>query len=163
MWWNSSRHSRVSILGETCDIVGNMSYVGRLEVMGRVKGDVVVSGMVVIGCAGFCTGTIKADALEIHGTVHGDVKTTVLKLTSNAQLIGNAVYQKIVMAEGATFIKVLPEGEKLPEASLDTYTPLKVINRLSAEPLLVHKEKLVEVNKKSTTGANKKPSFQTVF
>ncbi len=125
MWWNLAKHGETSVLGETCDFVGNVSYEGVLEVLGRVHGDLVVSGTVVVGSPGYCTGSIKADTLEIHGLVHGNVEVTILKIASNAQLVGNAIYQKILMAEGATFVKVLQDGEEpaseegLPKESYD--------------------------------------------
>jgi len=110
------RINTTSVLAMSCDLVGHLAYSGTLEILGRVEGDITVSGKVIVGPSGCCISNIKADAVEIYGEVQGYVETIILRLGAGGKLIGDAKYKSIIMEEGAVFERVTDEGQAVPAA-----------------------------------------------
>jgi cytoskeletal protein CcmA (bactofilin family) len=114
------RRKQTSVLAMSSDFVGQLAYSGTLEILGRVEGDITVSGKVIVGPSGCCISNIKADAVEIYGEVQGNVDTMVLKLAAGGKLIGDAKYKSIIMEEGSVFEKLVSDHEETPASPVET-------------------------------------------
>lgn len=172
--------THTSVLAMSCDFVGHLIYSGTLEILGRVEGDITVSGKVIVGPSGCCISNIKADAVEIYGEVQGNVETIFLKLGAGGKLVGNAKYRSIIMEEGSVFEKVVRDGEETP-VDIDSAThpgglaaivgqsqkppPAPEVMDTVAEKQICGDAAPDAADKESSDreSPSKKPRFQTVF
>ena len=97
--------SHVSIIGSDLVIMGDKITVitkARLLVDGEVRGD--INGKeVIIGQSGKVTGTVAANAIEVHGHVYGAVRAQSVTLHSTAHVDGDIYNQILKISEGAVF------------------------------------------------------------
>jgi hypothetical protein len=63
-----------SVIGRGAVVRGNVRGEGSLEILGRVEGDVNVTGDVVLGESAVVSGNITGVELSIAGTVQGDLR-----------------------------------------------------------------------------------------
>jgi cytoskeletal protein CcmA (bactofilin family) len=108
MWsWLNRRSARSddrSVLGPGISIRGDFESDGYLEIRGRVEGEIVHSGRLVIARGAVWKGNIRADELVIAGQVHGNVDVLEeLELEAGGQLIGDVACARLVVAPGAIF------------------------------------------------------------
>lgn len=152
MLGRTRRKAQLSVLDVSCDFVGNLTYSGTLEILGRVEGYVGVEGNVVLGPSGLLVGNLKADIVEIQGKVIGQVDTSVLKLSATGKLIGDATYDKILMEEGAVYKRIGSDG-----------TEATVIFEGQEEKVLEKEIEEAVLDPKEERAKKEKPKFQTVF
>lgn len=96
---------QISIIGADLVILGEKITVitkDRLQIDGEVRGD-VTGQAVVVGKTGKVTGTVAANAIEVHGHVIGAVKAHHVTLHETAQVDGDIYNQVLRIAEGAIF------------------------------------------------------------
>ena len=97
--------SHVSIIGSDLVIMGEKITVitkARLLVDGEVRGD--INGKeVIIGQSGKVTGTVAANAIEVHGHVYGAVRAQSVTLHATAHVDGDIFNQVLKISEGAVF------------------------------------------------------------
>ena len=93
-----------TLIGKNTDIQGGLQAEGTVRVDGKVKGDVTLSGNLVIGEQAFIKGNIKADNVHMAGVVEGNITATnQLHMTPTGKLRGDMNVKNIVIDEGATF------------------------------------------------------------
>lgn len=100
-----SQNNRESIIGADLVILGDKITVitkARLIVDGEVRGD--INGReVIIGPSGKVTGTVAANAIEVHGHVTGAVRAASVTLHPTAHVDGDIHNQILKISEGAIF------------------------------------------------------------
>ena len=94
------------LIGEACQIDGNLVFSDGLRVDGTVVGSVSaskdLSSMLVISETAHVTGEIHADHVIVNGTVHGPVYArTMLELQPKAKIVGDVHYKVLEMHRGA--------------------------------------------------------------
>jgi cytoskeletal protein CcmA (bactofilin family) len=72
-----------------------------VQVLGRFKGEIEISGRLVVGEGGRVEARVTADAVEIAGDLKGDLKTRSLVLLEKARVDGNLDAQTLSVREGA--------------------------------------------------------------
>jgi cytoskeletal protein CcmA (bactofilin family) len=173
MFGRDNRNKELSVLAMSCDFVGNLTYSGTLEILGRVEGDIAVNGKVIVGPSGSCIGNIRADVVEVLGEVQGKVESEVLKLTAGGRLVGDAIYSNIVMDEGSVFMRLVPDEDEHrssldPEIQLDTVSQTDEADQSKddegKEFCLSQDSEIEPKEPKSPKDVpEKKPRFETVF
>jgi cytoskeletal protein CcmA (bactofilin family) len=72
-----------------------------VQVLGRFKGEIEISGRLVVGEGGRVEARVTADAVEVGGDLKGDIKTRSLVLLEKARVDGNLDAQTLSVREGA--------------------------------------------------------------
>ena len=72
-----------------------------VQVLGRFKGEIEISGRLVVGEGGRVEARVTADAVEVAGDLKGDLKTRSLVLLEKARVDGNLEAQTLSVREGA--------------------------------------------------------------
>jgi cytoskeletal protein CcmA (bactofilin family) len=102
---SSAHGGQDSIIGSDLVILGDKITVitkARLIVDGEVRGD--INGReVIIGQSGKVTGTVAANAIEVHGHVNGAVRAHTVTLHPTAHVDGDIFNMVLKISEGAVF------------------------------------------------------------
>ena len=100
----SRPESNVVNLGPQDSVVGALHIEGNLNVMGKVEGEIVVNGDVVVQEGATVQASIAANNINILGEVVGNVSVSHrLQLSGHGDLKGDARVGSIVVESGATF------------------------------------------------------------
>lgn len=114
-----------SVLGATGLVLGNVQGQGDFEVRGRVQGDIVLSGRVLVSAGGMVLGTIEAVHISISGTVRGDlIAEDGVEIAGSGQVDGNVTSPRVAIEAGAKVRGHLRTGEEPPPARRGTPEPL---------------------------------------
>ena len=100
---SSNNHTLIS---RGTKVVGDIHFVGELQVEGQVIGNVIAEGSgdatLVIHDKGVVEGEVRVPSAVINGDVRGDVRSTKhLELADKAIIQGNVFYSLIEMVKGA--------------------------------------------------------------
>jgi cytoskeletal protein CcmA (bactofilin family) len=91
-----------SVIGRGAVVRGNVRGEGSLEILGRVEGDVNVTGDVVLGESAVVRGNVTGVELSIAGTVQGDLRgSQSVLLERGARVVGDLSAPRIGVAQGA--------------------------------------------------------------
>ena len=100
---NVGSHSSNRILQGTA-IEGNVSSDGDFRVDGEIKGNITISGKLVIGEKGLVKGEVKCGSATISGRLEGTlVVDELLNLEETARLNGDIFTMKLAIQPGAEF------------------------------------------------------------
>jgi cytoskeletal protein CcmA (bactofilin family) len=129
--------TEASVIGAGTVISGHVRGQGSLEILGRVEGDVDVTGNVVIGAGGRVRGTVNGAELRISGQVQGDLRGAIaVLLEAGARVAGDISAPRVAIAPGALARgHVQTDGEPAPAAARIPATaarPLTPPTRLAA-------------------------------
>jgi len=91
---------RMTVIDAQADVEGKMRGKDAL-VLGRFRGEIEVTGRLVIGEGARVEATIVADAAEISGELKGDVKGRSVVLAEKARVQGSVDARVLVVKEGA--------------------------------------------------------------
>lgn len=80
-------------------------------VHGRVRGEISLSGRLLIGEEGRVHASVAADSVEVAGQVEGDVKARAVTLRETARVKGRVEAQALVVREGAWLSGPVSSGE----------------------------------------------------
>ncbi len=84
------------------EIIGEIKAPGNFRVDGKVNGNMVIEGRLIIGAKGVIEGDVKCKSAEIEGLFKGNIIVDeILSLRSNAQIYGDAIFNKLKVEEGA--------------------------------------------------------------
>jgi len=91
-----------SVIGASTVVSGHVRGQGSLEILGRVEGDVTLTGDVVVGASGRVRGNISASSLTVSGQVQGNLRgSEAVLLESSARVVGDIASPRIGIAPGA--------------------------------------------------------------
>jgi cytoskeletal protein CcmA (bactofilin family) len=96
------RPKSVSMIAQGVAIQGDVLGDGELHLDGLLKGDIRV-GKLVLGPNARVEGTVRAQAVEIHGRVTGAIFARQVRLHGTAQVVGDITYEQLGMETGAHF------------------------------------------------------------
>jgi cytoskeletal protein CcmA (bactofilin family) len=100
----------VTVIDAQTDVEGKLRGKDAL-IRGRFKGEIEVSGRLVLGEGSRVEATVVADAAEISGELKGDVKARNLVLAEKARVQGTVDAQVLVVREGAWLSGSVAAGE----------------------------------------------------
>ena len=96
--------SELSVIGSNSVIRGNIRGEGSIEVLGRVEGDIEVSGEVIVGEEGVVLGNIVAGLASLSGEISGNVSAEeAIVLGATARVEGDLIAGRVAIGEGAFF------------------------------------------------------------
>src|SRR5689334_14923350 len=94
--------SQSSVIGPDTVVHGSVRGQGSLEILGRVEGDVQISGDVSVGEGGAVRGNISAATISISGAVQGDLRaSSQLLVERGGKVLGDLVAPRIGIGAGA--------------------------------------------------------------
>jgi cytoskeletal protein CcmA (bactofilin family) len=106
---------RMTIVDAQADFEGKLRGKDAL-VLGRFRGEVEVSGRLVIGEGARVEASIVADAAEISGELKGDVKARSAVLAEKARVQGSVDARVLIVREGAWLSGSVSAGSTEPPA-----------------------------------------------
>lgn len=114
-----------SIVGKNSLFEGNISCEGGIRIDGKVKGNIIVNGDILIGKTGNVFGNISGEHIHLAGIVEGNIEARgILNIQSTAKLLGDVEVKSFVADEGAVFegnckmIEVDKKGKKVEQDSV---------------------------------------------
>jgi len=91
-----------SVIGRGTVVRGNVRGSGSLEILGRVEGDVSVSGELVVGEEAAVRGSVSGSHITCSGAIQGDVRgSEAVLLERGARVVGDLTAPRIGVATGA--------------------------------------------------------------
>lgn len=91
-----------SVIGSSTVIRGNVRGDSSLQILGRVEGDVGVTGDLALGPDATVVGAVSGARITISGSVEGDVTASdAVVITETGKVIGDLTAPRIGMSEGA--------------------------------------------------------------
>jgi cytoskeletal protein CcmA (bactofilin family) len=102
---------KVTVIDAQTDVEGKLRGKDAL-VLGRFRGEIEISGRLVLGEGARVEATIVADAAEISGELKGDVRARNLVLAEKARVQGTVDAGVLVVREGAWLSGSVAAGEK---------------------------------------------------
>ena len=92
------------IVGLSSSITGDLKSEGSVRIDGKIDGEIVASGDVIIGDQAVVNAHISAEYCEISGSVTGNVHTeTQLKIFKSGNLTGDITVSSFTIEEGGIF------------------------------------------------------------
>lgn len=94
----------INLIGNGTTITGDINSNGDVRIDGTLKGNLSISGKLVVGSSGNIEGNIICQNADISGEIHGKVTVSeLLSLKASAKLLGDIVTGKISIEPSATF------------------------------------------------------------
>jgi cytoskeletal protein CcmA (bactofilin family) len=100
----------MTMIDAQTDVEGKLRGKDAL-VRGRFRGEIELSGKLVLGEGSRVEATVVADAAEISGELKGDIKARSLVLAEKARVQGTVDAQVLVVREGAWLSGSVAAGE----------------------------------------------------
>lgn len=110
-----------TLIGKNTDFVGNMTAEGTVRIDGKIKGDVFLTGNLIMGEQGSIKGNVKSDNIHLSGVIKGNVlSANQLHITTTGKLYGDMTVNNIVIDEGGLFHGncIMMESETIAEAAV---------------------------------------------
>lgn len=108
-----------TILGEDAYFNGNLSFEGAVRIDGKLDGEIVSKGMLVVGEKSVIQADIQTESIIIGGKVCGNIiATDRLEMLSNSEICGNIQTPLLKIEEGAKFEGVceMHQNEQQPKS-----------------------------------------------
>jgi len=113
--------SQSSVIGAGTTVHGSIAGEGSLEILGRVEGDVEMSGDVSVADGGAVRGNVTGKKISVQGAVQGDLRgTEAVLLERGAKVVGDLIAPRIGIGNGA-----LVRGSVRTEGELSLSAPNK--------------------------------------
>ena len=94
-----------NVLASDVEIKGSIKFQNDLTIDGKVEGEIVSPGVLVVGENAEIRGEIKTKGVTVFGTVHGNITVEErCELKSHAVLHGDLKASRLVIEDGATFV-----------------------------------------------------------
>ncbi len=91
-----------STISATTVVRGNIGGDGSLEILGRVEGNVTMTGQVVVAADAAVRGNVSATEIQVTGSIAGNLTASdILMLNPGARVVGDLAGVRIGIAEGA--------------------------------------------------------------
>jgi cytoskeletal protein CcmA (bactofilin family) len=118
-----------NVLANDVEIKGTIKFENELIFDGKIEGEILSEGNLVIGKNAEVRGEVKTKAVTVHGTVFGNITVTEkAELKSSSQLTGDLKATRIIIEEGATFIgksEVTPNKGAIKSAGAPPSAPVE--------------------------------------
>jgi len=114
----------VGFVGQNCTITGTLNFNGTMRIDGRIEGQIVTTGTLVVGEGGQIHADIQAGVVVCGGTIEGNiVARDRVQLLTPSVLTGTVRTPLLIIEEGAQFngtcemerVKPAPIAEAMDE------------------------------------------------
>ena len=98
-------HSELAgFIGNHCALQGTLRYEGSIRIDGRIDGEIVTDGSLIVGEGGHIRADIKAGVVVCGGTIEGNVFARErVQLLAPSVLTGTVHTPLLIIEEGAQF------------------------------------------------------------
>ncbi len=110
---------KVTVIDAQADIEGKMKGKDAV-IQGRFRGEIALTGRLVIAEGAKVEAAVSADALEVAGELKGDVKTRAVTLADKARVQGTVDARVLVVREGAWLSGSVAAGDQGPKPGAGT-------------------------------------------
>ena len=144
-----------TIIGRGTELQGDFTAKGSARIDGKVDGNVVVEGMLVVGAGASIAGNVSAKDVLVGGEVNGNINVSgKAELTATARVFGDITTTVIVIDESAVFQGKCDMNQTAPDRKSRAATAKAVrAGRKSAKAAIV--EALKEVAEEEKREAQK--------
>ena len=116
-----------NIISSDVEIKGTVTFGADLIADGRIEGEILSSGTLIVGHNGKIDGDIAAGNVMIHGHVNGNVTAEeMVELRDDCELLGDLSSPRVIIDDGATFVgraNINPLPKAAPIATKETTPP----------------------------------------
>lgn len=101
---SAAESSSINLIGNGTSITGDINSNGDVRIDGALKGNISITGKLVVGPSGNIEGNVICQNADISGEIHGKVTVSeLLSLKASAKLLGDIITGKISIEPNATF------------------------------------------------------------
>lgn len=94
----------INLIGNGTGIVGDISSNGDMRIDGSLKGNIIISGKLVVGPSGNIEGNVQCQNADVSGEINGKITVNeLLSLKASAKVLGDIVTGKISIEPNASF------------------------------------------------------------
>lgn len=94
----------INLIGNGTNIQGDINSNGDVRIDGLLKGNISISGKLVVGPSGKIEGNVQCQNADVSGEIHGKLTISeMLSLKASAKILGDIVTGKIAIEPNATF------------------------------------------------------------
>ena len=105
-----------TLIGQNAVLLGDFTAEGSARIDGKITGDVVVTGDLIIGATGCVIGDVSAESAMIGGEIQGNVMAKEkTELMGTARVIGDISTKTIVIDENAVFQGKCDMNQEVPD------------------------------------------------
>lgn len=98
-------NSTTTVIGPDTTIKGEINFTSRARLLGTIEGQIAAKGELEVAEGATCKASINAAKVTIDGAVEGNVTASDrVELNAKARLHGDLVAEKLIVAEGASFV-----------------------------------------------------------
>ncbi len=120
---DSNEGGSINLIGSGTAIVGDITSNGDVRIDGTLKGNITITGKLVVGSTGKVEGNVYCQNADVSGEIHGTVSSTdLLTLKATAKVMGDIVTGKIAIEPNATFTGTCKMGAIVKNITNDTQT-----------------------------------------
>jgi len=106
-----------SIISSEVEIIGTVKTSGSIQIEGRVEGEILSEGDVLLGKSGSVKGNLRVNSVTVAGTIQGNIQAKDrIELKSTARLLGDIKSKRLAVEDGVTFVgnsEVNPTGQPI--------------------------------------------------
>ncbi|MES2565887.1 MAG: polymer-forming cytoskeletal protein [Bacteroidota bacterium] len=96
--------SSINLIGNGTFITGDINSNGDVRIDGTLKGNISISGKLVVGPSGIIDGNVICQNADISGEIKGKINVSeLLSLKATAKLLGDIVTAKLSIEPSASF------------------------------------------------------------
>lgn len=96
--------SKTSTISMGTEIVGEITANGNFRVEGKIKGNLKITGLLVVGGTGEIEGDVVCKSATVAGKIDGKITVEeLMALTETAKVHGDIITSKISVDQGAVF------------------------------------------------------------
>jgi cytoskeletal protein CcmA (bactofilin family) len=93
-----------TLIGEQCNIIGNLNGGGLLKVDGSVEGDIMWQDDVILGVFSIINGNLTCKSSIISGKITGNIICEeTLTIENSGKVVGDITVKKLAVKEGGIF------------------------------------------------------------
>jgi cytoskeletal protein CcmA (bactofilin family) len=100
---------------------------------GRVRGEIALTGKLLIGEDGKVHASVSAESVEVAGLLEGDVRARAVTLRESARVKGRVEAQALVVREGAFLTGPVASGEA-PSKQAPAPAPASAVHPIPPKP-----------------------------
>ena len=125
----------VGFVGQNCTITGTLNFNGTMRIDGRIEGQIVTTGTLVVGEGGQIHADIQAGVVVCGGTIEGNiVARDRVQLLTPSVLTGTVRTPLLIIEEGAQFNGTCEMERVKPAPRADATDEEETVAAVSSSP-----------------------------
>jgi cytoskeletal protein CcmA (bactofilin family) len=94
----------VNLISSTTNVTGDINTESDIRIDGKLKGNLITNGRLIIGANGSIEGDLKCKSAEIEGLMKGKIVVDeLLSLKSTSTFTGDIITSQLLIEPGAIF------------------------------------------------------------